>query len=285
MSKIKHSKFKNTGILFELLVRQVASDTVSGKDSPAIDLIKRYFSKTELNKEYKIYQTLVNSTTLTEGKAESLINATIELSSRLNKSTLRKEKYNLIKEIREKYDIDEFFKAKINNYSQYAASYNLIEAHNSLEFIDPSSIVDNKVTLLEHISRKSINKDEVKNRILEEYSGMDKGTRILAYRMLLEKFNEKYSELSTSQKSILKEYINNISNTTKLREFVNNNIEKLVLELTKLIPTIEDKTIQIKLVEVITLLKPIEKKANVKDNNIVSLLQFHQLVNEIKSVK
>jgi hypothetical protein len=285
MSKIKHSKFKNTGILFELLVRQVASDTVSGKDSPAIDLIKRYFSKTELNKEYKIYQTLVNSTTLTEGKAESLINATIELSSRLNKSTLRKEKYNLIKEIREKYDIDEFFKAKINNYSQYAASYNLIEAHNSLEFIDPSSIVDNKVTLLEHISRKSINKDEVKNRILEEYSGMDKGTRILAYRMLLEKFNEKYSELSTSQKSILKEYINNISNTTKLREFVNNNIEKLVLELTKLVPTIEDKTIQIKLVEVITLLKPIEKKANVKDDNIVSLLQFHQLVNEIKSVK
>jgi hypothetical protein len=285
MSKIKHSKFKNTGILFELLVRQVASDTVSGKDSPAVDLIKRYFSKTELNKEYKIYQTLVNSTTLTESKAESLINATIELSSRLNKSTLRKEKYNLIKEIREKYDIDEFFKAKINNYSQYAASYNLIEAHNLQEFIDPSSIVDNKVTLLEHISRNLINKDEAKNRILEEYSGMDKGTRILAYRILLEKFNEKYSELSTSQKTILKEYINNISNTTKLREFVNNNIEKLVLELTKLIPTIEDKTIQIKLIEVITLLKPIEKKSNVKDDNIVSLLQFHQLVNEIKSIK
>jgi hypothetical protein len=283
--RIKHSKFKNSGILFELLVRQVASDTVSGKDSPAVDLIKRYFSKTELNKEYKIYQTLVNSTTLTEGKAESLINATIELSSRLNKSTLRKEKYNLIKEIREKYDIDEFFKAKINNYSQYAASYNLIEAHNSLDFIDPSSIVDNKVTLLEHISRNLINKDETKNRILEEYSGMDKGTRILAYRMLLEKFNEKYSELSTSQKSILKEYINNISNTTKLREFINNNIEKLIIELTKLIPTIEDKTIQIKLTEVITLLKPIEKKSNVKDDNIVSLLQFHQLVNEIKSVK
>ena len=103
--------------------------------------------------------------------------------------------------------------------------------------------------------------------------------------MLLEKFNEKYSELSLSQKSILKEYINNISNTTKLREFVNNNIGKLVIELTKLIPTIEDKTIQIKLIEVITLLKPIEKKSNVKDDNIVALLQFHQLVNEIKSVK
>jgi hypothetical protein len=283
--RIKHSKFKNTGILFELLVRQVASDTVSGKDSAAVGLIKKYFSKTELNKEYKLYQTLVNSTVVTEGKAESLINATIELSSRLNRSTLRKEKYNLIKEIREKYDIDEFFKAKINNYSQYAAAYNLIESHNSIEFIEPSDVVENKVTLLEHISRKVVNKSEVKDRVLQEYADMDKGTRILAYRMLLERFNEKYVELSPAQKTILKEYINNISNTTKLREFVNESMEQLVKELTKLIPTVADKTIQIKLSEVVTFLKPIEKKQTVKDDNIITLLQYHQLVNEIKSVK
>lgn len=283
--RIKHSKFKNTGILFELLVRQVASDTVSGKDSAAVGLIKTYFSKSELNKEYKLYQTLINSSVVSEGKAESLINATIELSSRLNRSTLRKEKYNLIKEIREQYDIDEFFKAKINNYSQYAAAYSLIEAHNTTEFIEPSDIVENKVTLLEHISRKSIDKEQVKDRVMEEYSGMDKGTRILAYRMLLEKFNDKYSELSPAQKTILKEYINNISNTTKLREFVNESLNKLVTDLTKLIPTISDKTIQIKLAEVITFLKPIEKKQTVKDDNIISLLQYHQLVNEIKSVK
>jgi hypothetical protein len=283
--RIKHSKFKNTGILFELLVRQVASDTVSGKDSPAVNLIKNYFSKTELNKEYKLYQVLVNSTTLTESKAESLINATIELSSRLNRSNLRKEKYNLIKEIREQYDIDEFFKAKINNYSQYAAAYNLIEAHNTPEFINPTDVVENKVTLLEHISRKSVDKKQVSDRVMEEYSGMDKGTRILVYKIMLEKFNEKYNELSPSQKTILKEYINNISNTTKLREFVNNNTLKLVEELTKLIPTVTDKTIQIKLAEVITFLKPIEKNQNVKDDNIISLLQYHQLVNEIKSVK
>ena len=283
--RIKHSKFKNTGILFELLVRQVASDTVSGKDSPAVNLIKTYFSKTELNKEYKLYQTLVNSTTLTESKAESLINATIELSSRLNRTTLRKEKYNLIKGIREQYDIDEFFKAKINNYSQYAAAYNLIEAHNIKEFIDPTGIVENKVTLLEHISRKSVDKKQVTDRVTEEYSGMDKGTRILVYKIMLEKFNEKYNELSPSQKSILKEYINNISNTTKLREFVNVNTSKLVTELTNLIPTITDKTIQIKLTEVITFLKPIGKNQNVKDDNIISLLQYHQLVNEIKSAK
>ena len=199
--KIKHSKYKNTGILFELLVRQIASDTVSGKDSAAIGIVKKYFGKTELTKEHKLYQALITSKALTEGKAESLINSVLEISSRLNKTALRKEKYNLIKEIRNHYDIDEFFKAKINNYLQYAAAFNLIEAYNSLEFIEPSQVIDNKVTLLEHITRKEVNIEGVKDRVLEEYIKMDTGTRILAYKILLEKFNERYSTLSQSQKS------------------------------------------------------------------------------------
>jgi hypothetical protein len=283
--KIKHSKFKNTGILFELLVRQIASDTVSGKDSAAIGLVKKYFSKSELTKEYKLYQSLVNTKALTEGKAESLINATLEISSRLNRSALRKEKYNLIKDIREAYDLEEFFKSKINNYSQYAAAYNLVEAHNSLEFVEPSQVIENKVTLLEHITRKEINKTDVKDRVLEEYAKMDKGTRILAYKILLEKFNEKYGDMSPAQKSVLKEYIKNISNTVKLREFVNNSYTAIKSQIVTLSKTVVDKTIQIKLNEVANLLKPLDKNQSVKDDNIIALLQFHQLVDELKSVK
>ena len=202
--KIKHSKFKNTGILFELLVRQIASDTVSGKDSAAIGLVRKYFSKSELTKEHKLYQALINSKALTEGKAESLINATLEISARLNRTALRKEKYNLIKDIRESYSIEEFFKSKINNYTQYAAAYSLIEAHSSLEFVEPAQVIENKVTLLEHIIRKEVNKADVTDRVLEEYAKMDKGTRILAYKMLLEKFNEKYGDMSNAQKTVLK---------------------------------------------------------------------------------
>jgi hypothetical protein len=283
--KIKHSKFKNTGILFELLVRQIASDTVSGKDSAAVGLVRKYFSKSELAKEHKLYQALVSTKALTEGKAESLINATLEISSRLNRSALRKEKYNLIKDIREAYGIEEFFKSKINNYTQYAAAYNLIEAHNSLEFVEPSHVIENKVTLLEHITRKEINKTDVKDRVLEEYAKMDKGTRILAYKMLLEKFNEKYGDMSPAQKSVLKEYINNISNTVKLREFVNESTVAIKAQIAELSKIVIDKTIQIKLNEVATLLKPLEKTQNVKDENIIALLQFHQLIEELKSVK
>jgi hypothetical protein len=283
--KIKHSKFKNTGILFELLVRQIASDTVSNKDSAAIGLVRKYFGKSELAKEYKLYQALIQPKSLSEAKAETFINATLEASLRLNKTALRKEKYNLIKDIRETYDLEEFFKAKINNYKQYAAVYNLIEAHNSLEFVAPQHLIDNKITLLEHITRKEVNKEGVKDRVMEEFNNMDKGTRILAYRMLLEKFNSKYATLSDRQKLILKEFINNITNTIKLREFVNKNFSIITEEITKLIPTVVDKTTQIKLTEVITLLQPLDKTQNVKDENIISLLQYYQLIEELKSVK
>ena len=283
--KIKHSKYKNTGILFELLVRQIASDTVSGKDSAAIGIVKKFFGKTELTKEHKLYQALITSKALTEGKAESLINSVLEISSRLNKTALRKEKYNIIKEIRSHYDIEVFFKAKISNYTQYAAVSNLIEAHGSLEFIEPSQVIDNKVTLLEHITRKEINIEEVKDRVLEEYSKMDSGTRILAYKMLLEKFNEKYGDLIPAQKSVLKEYINNVTNTVKLREFVNEQYAQIKKALTELTPLVADRTVQIKLTEVITLLNPLDKNQNVKDENVVSLLQYHQLIAELKAIK
>jgi hypothetical protein len=283
--KIKHNKYKNTGILFELLLRQVTSDTISGKDSASLPLIKKYFSKSELAKEYKLYQTLTANKTISEGKAESLINTTLEIHSRLNRTALRKEKYNLIKEIKQHYNLEEFFKAKVNNYKQHAAVYTLMEAYSTLEFVDPSNVIDNKVTLLEHITRKEVNKEEVKDRVMEEYSAMDKSTRILAYKMLIEKFNEKYGDLTADQKLVLKEFINNVSSTTKLKDFVNNNIDGIKKQLIKLVEKVEDNTIKIKINEVVNLIKPLDKNQSVKDDDIITLLTYHQLVAELKSVK
>jgi hypothetical protein len=160
-----------------------------------------------------------------------------------------------------------------------------MEAYSTLEFIDPTSVIDNKVTLLEHITRKEINKEEVKDRVMEEYSAMDKGTRMLAYKMLIEKFNEKYGELQPEQKSVLKEFINNVSSTTKLKDFVNDKIEGIKKELGKLTETIQDNTIKIKINEVVNLIKPLDKNQSVRDEDIISLLTYQQLVAEIKAVK
>jgi hypothetical protein len=280
--RIKHSKYKNTGILFELLVRQIASDTVSGKDSPAVGIVRKYFSKTELVKEHKLYQTIINAKGLSEGKAESLINATLDVASKLNRSNLRKEKYNLINEIKNSYDLDEFFKAKINYYKEYAAVFNLVESKATKEFTDPSQIAENKITLLEHISTPKTKTIE-RNQLVEEYTSMDKGTRLLVYRLLLEKFNEKYQDLSDPQKLILKEYIVNISNTTKLREFVNEQYSAIKKDLVSIAPSVDNQITKIKLQEVINLIKPINKTQSVKDDDITTLLQYHQLISDLKS--
>ena len=277
--KIKHKSYRNPAILFELLLRRIASDVVSNNDSVAVNIVKKYFKNTELAKEHKLYQTLINAK-LTEGKAESLINSVLDLSKRINKTQLRHDKYNLLKEIKENYNSEEFFKAKINNYKEYASIYNLIEAHNSKEFIEPSQVIENKYTLLEHISN-NIDKEVVKDNVLEEYVTMDKGTRLLTYKILVESYNKKYSTLIPEQKQILKEYINNISNNPRLKEFINEQLEIIKKRIKVLAVKIEDPTIKIKLHEVLNLVKPIEK--DVKDADILNTLQYWELIAELRS--
>jgi hypothetical protein len=282
--KLKHNKFKNTGILFELLTRQITADIMSNKESAAVGIVKKYFSRGELAKEYKLYQTLTKVTSLSEAKAEGIVTSTIKLAERLNRSSLRKEKYNLIKEIKEIYDLEEFFKAKIYNYKAHAAIYNLIEAHISTEFIDPSFVVDNKITLLEFLTKQGINKDKIEDQVMLEYASQDKTTRTLISKIMIEKFNEKYSKLLPEQREVLKTYINKISNTVSLREYVNKSFEDIKKTLTELSVKVADQRTQIKLKELQSIIKPLDKNESVKDEDILNLLQFHELIHEIKTL-
>jgi hypothetical protein len=280
----KHNKFKNTGILFELLTRQITADIMSSKESAAVGIVKKYFSRGELAKEYKLYQTLTKAVSLSEAKAESIISSTIKLSERLNRSNIRKEKYNLIKEIKEIYDLEEFFKAKIHNYKAYAAIYNLIEAHISTDFVNPSFIIDNKVTLLEFLTKQDINKNKIEDQVMLEYASQDKNTRALISKIMIEKFNEKYANLLPEQRSVLKTYINKISNTVSLREYINESFEDIKKTLNELTSKVTDQRTQIKLKELHSIIKPIDKNDSVKDEDILNLLQFHELIHEIKSL-
>ncbi len=281
--KPKHNKYKNTGILFELLTRQITSDIMSNKESSAVNIVKKYFSKGELVKEYKIYQALTKATSLNEAKAESIISSTVKLAERLNRTALRKEKYNLIKEIKQHYDLEEFFKAKIHNYKAYAAVSNLLEAQTSLEFIDPSFIITNKVTLLEFLTKQDIDKNKVEDQVIKEYASQDKATRALISKIMIEKFNEKYADLLPEQRSVLKTYINNITNTVSLREFINQELDHIKNSLTSLQSFVQDKRTQIKLTELISIIRPLEKTESAKDEDILNILQFHELIHEIKS--
>ena len=282
--KLKHNKFKNTGILFELLTRQITADIMSNKESAAVDIVKKYFSRGELTKEYKLYQTLTKAVSISEAKAETIVSSTIKLSERLNRTALRKEKYNLIKEIKEHYDLEEFFKAKIHNYKAYAAVYNLIEAHISLEFIEPSFIVENKVTLLEFLTQQNVNKNKIEDQVMLEYASQDKATRELISKIMIDKFNEKYANLLPEQREVLKTYINKVSNTVSLRDYVNESFIQIKKSLVTLNAKVTDQRTQIKLKELQSIIQPIDKNESVKDEDILNLLQFHELIHEIKSL-
>ena len=279
---IKHSKYKNTGILFELLVRQVTADTLNGGQSPALNIIKKYFVKSELGKELKLYETLSKTNKITEAKANLLIQTILESSKKLNRSSLRRQKYNLINEIKEHYDLDEFFKTKLTNYKSYAALYTLIEAEHTTDATNPTQLIDNKFTLLEHLSTPVVKEQKVKDEVLQEFQTYDKDVRLLTYKILLEKFNGKYSSLYESQKEVLKEFITSVDSTPKLRTFYNNRIQQLKEELAAISKTVTDKAVQIKLTEVLPLIVEVDKTQPIKNENIVDLLQYCELVEELK---
>ena len=285
MKKSTHSKIKNTAILFELLSRQVAADTIKGiEKSPALTIIKEFFkADSVLAKELLLYQTLLNEKYNNTDKANYLLNTVIKLRNKLNANQLKEQKYNLIREIKKHYDLVDFFKTNISEYRIYASTYRVFEGINVAKV---SEVVQSRYTILEHLVRKSKTKlNEEKTTIAEDYLNQDSEIRLLAYKLMIDKFNEKYVNLSAKQKNILKEYINNISNTTALKDFVLLEGKSLNEAIKKTLPKIKDKITTIKLNEVCNMLGKLEKVKTIKEDHVLSLLLYHELLKELKNVK
>lgn len=281
---IKHSKYKNTGLLFELLVRQITADTLSGKDSKATGILKKYFVKTELGREYKLYESLSKYKYITEGKAETVINTLIESSKDLNRGALKRQKYNLINEIQKYYNLEEFFKTKLPNYKAYASLYTLVEIYNSEFLSTPDQIISNKISLLEHLSAKHVEKQKVEDDLMAEFQSYDKDLRILTYKVMLEKFNGKYADLNDNQKTVLKEFINSVDSTPKLREFYNTKIEEIRSQLTELTIKVTSKATKIKLQEIKNIIIPLNKVSKIGNDDLVNLLQYYELLEELTEI-
>jgi hypothetical protein len=282
--QVKHSKYKNTGILFELLVRQITTDTLDGKDSPAKDILKKYFVKSELGREYKLYETLLKRTSLTEGKANVVVDTLIESSKTLNRGAIKRQKYNLINEIQKHYDLNEFFNHKLPNYKMFAAFYTLTEIANAQNTIDPDQAINNKVTILEHLTAAKITESKVRDEVMGEFENSDKDVRFLAYKMVLENFNTKYNDLHPRQKEILKEFITSVDNKPRLKEFYTAKVVEIKEELALLNAKTKNEVTKIKINEIINIIQVPAKTAKITDNDLVDLLQYYDLINELETV-
>ena len=282
MAKDRHSKYKNTGILFELLVRQITNDMMLGNNnSPAVSLVKEFFKKgSSLNRELQLYQTLQKTKFGRQDKANTLIDTVISEYNKINKRTLSKQKYNLIKEIKNNYVLENFFKTKVPSYKINASIWRILEANGN----NPEKTVQSRYYIIENIINKKIEKQKI-DEVSNELNKHDKDLRILSYKILLEKFNSKYgTTLQAPQKRLLKEYIENISNSNSIKKFVGNEIDKLINSINMIKPRVDDKIVKIKLAEVNYQLDKIKDAKTVNETHILSCMRSYSLIKELKNV-
>ena len=286
MKKIKHSKFKNTGVLFELLVRQITLEVLNGdKTENAKNIVKEFFApNTELNKELRLYDILLKEKYSSETKADRLVETVCDAHAKLNQASLSKEKFNLIKEISAKFDIEQFLSSPISNYKVLASIYKVFESKRA-DGYDIKDIFNSKITLIENITSKpSIKTQPTEDKkLIETYKQHDKDLRLLTYKILVETFNKKYTNLDQNQKNLLREYINNISNTTKFKDYVAVELPKIIGELKSIQSKLSDKVTQIKLSETISVLEKIKIGKVVSDNQVSSIMLSYELIKELKS--
>ena len=279
MKKLKHSKYKNTGILFELLVRQIATDTLNNRDSKATYIIKEFFGKkTELAKELKLYKSFIEETFNSDYKASEFVNIVLAERKKLNDSVLNRQKYNLIKAIKKNFVLEDFFNYRVSNYKENASVYKLFEHNNS---DNPKEYVECKSTLLEHLRGNTTN-DTVISTINEDYSKQPKEVRLLAWKMLVENFNNKYTNLTDKQRNVLREYINSVDNSEKLKMFVVRECNLLTKQIKAI--NVTDKVTKIKVNEVMKLITKLKNAKVITESQILSLLRYYELNDELKKV-
>jgi hypothetical protein len=279
MRKTKHSKIRNTGLLFELLSRQVAADVLNKSNrNVALDIIKKQFNeRTELGKELYLYNLLSNKKFITEAKANFFINEILNQRKKLNSASLKREKYNIIKQIKESFNVNDFFSCKVEHYKTYASIYNLFE---NFDALNPDEKTNTHFYLMEHVTKTSQSQTE---EFPQQSSNKD--LRILTYKILLEKFNQKYANLNNDQQTLLKEYINNVSNTNNFNNYVEKIVPVMKTRLKKFIPFVKEKIVKIKLTEAtnsIDKLCKIDKQDRVvKDSVVIQTMRYMELLKEL----
>jgi hypothetical protein len=287
---INNNKIKNTGVLFEILVRQITSDTLEGRsDSPALNILKKYFNASrELGKELQLYQAFLGADRLNESRALQYIDMVIDQRKRLDETKLAREKYELIKEIRTQYDLKDFMACKIPSYKIHASIYKTFLAesrHGKDSILNIQDVASARFMLIEHLlgyGRKAELKESV---LLEEFKNQTEDLRLLTYKILIDKFNEKYEDLNDKQKGLLREFINDISSKNTLLNYIQTEVPILQKQLREHLKHVTDKVTKIKLNEVISQLAAIGGKKEVQDNEITAIMIAYQIEKELGAPK
>lgn len=276
----KHSKLKNTGVLYELLTRQVAVDIINSKPPVALNLIKRFFNKnSELAKEYSIYQSIINNRGLDATKSSVLLESIKDSYSSINTKKIQEEKYRLIEEINKSYD-NNFWSARVDSYKLHASVFHLLESINGSQFSDPLKLAESKLTIMEHLMETK-EKTEI-DTILEDYRKYNDVQRKYIFQQMSSHVQKRLANMNTAQRNFMLDYMT-FGTGVKMTAIINENIDRLKKQLLEHSYSADDPT-RVKLKEVVHQLNHI-KSNRANDADIIRILEHMDLVDELNNIE
>lgn len=286
MAKYTHSKYKNTYLIFEFLIRQLTNEMMSGvaiKESNAYQIIQKNFSSGLLKEELTLYQALVDNKLSKTYSAEILLNECIKRYKSLNKRKLDAMRYNLVKKIKECYDIDKLFSTQVEQYKEAGSVYFLFETVKNRDILNESKFAGDIMGNL--LSPKEKKKSIQIFECIKEASQED---REMAFKMMVNSFNKKFSSaLNENQKEFIQDYTYNHTNENGwIKKHLNRIKRSIISESKNLDDSIYGQNIlKIKLKECVKVIDYIAKKKVLNEDDHTKVIQSYKLIDQLNELK
>lgn len=276
MKKLKHSKYRNTGLIFELLSRKLVQETLANSPLKALKIITKHFGETKpLAQELRLYTALTENC-IDNQLVEKVIDTVERVHEKLDGELLEAARYNLVRDIRSVYGLDEFFNSRTTNYTRLAAAYKFL--HYRPED-NPVTYVENRNTLLEMMSKVETTSTAESVR---QWQSQDPAIRKLGFSLAVEHFNEKYKTFLPRQRALLKEYIMRDPSSEQLKTYIGEQVTEMVADIQTKLKFVKDLALKVKLTEGIALVSDIRKASTIKDNQFNAVLKLCQLQENVK---
>lgn len=282
MSK-SHNKKRNAGLLYEFLVRTISQSLVEGdqrRSAVALRLIKRHFRPgTQLYKEYRLINSLVNITVTSDAVASSILQEAKIAARAHDLKQLDREKSLLISNINKSIGDEDFYDQPVNEYRTYATVQTLLN-----DWRDPSSDLGRLAQYEDQlVSWMVAKKDEPPDSHFESDSP---GESRLLMKVMMRKLNEKYANVLTDdQRRLLRAYAFATANDdpSSVRMKLVETKERLLKEIDVYKRSIDDDAyMNAKLVEIVSALSA-ETLHDIDDDTVTRFMLYTKLSNELRS--
>jgi hypothetical protein len=271
----QHNKKRNVGIIYEQLLRRASAaliDNDSETASKCVTIIKKHYRPgTEIFKEFRLFQALINTTVSSETLGLRLIQEARRGVHIFSPRQLEVEKSSLIRDINKVIDDPEFFNQPIKEYKLYATVQTLMNDWRREDESDLTRVVNYEQKLLEWMKG-----EKHERQTLDQLTTGDVNS--LTVKLMNEKFEKKWGDkLNESQRALLRDYIHGKVDERMLESIKNRAIRGL--------SRLQESTDSQVLLEKLSDVRGAVESANTRsldDDGIVRFMQITQLYQELE---